>query len=88
MHTPSSLHQLKQRAHEVRAALELEFQPVPDAERASRLQRLDQVLSGMDEGLYPVCATCGDRIEMDRLLRDPAEKSCWHCVAHSAGAAR
>lgn len=74
MEHPSPWQALKERIHAARE----EDRAGPERER------LEQVLLGMNEGLYPVCAKCGERIEMERLLKDPAEMHCWSCVAHAA----
>lgn len=84
MQTNTAWHDLKQRVHEVRDEFVRRFGPTPEPTYAPRLRRLEQVLLGMEEGLYPVCDACGARIEMDRLLKDPAEKQCWACAANAA----
>ena len=84
MQGTTAWHDLKQRVHEVRDDFVRQFGRAPEPAHMHRLQRLEQVLLGMEEGLYPVCDACGARIEMDRLLKDPAEKQCWSCAANAA----
>jgi DnaK suppressor protein len=50
---------------------------------AADLRQMEHALSRVDAGLYPLCETCGDRIEMDRLRALPFATTCRVCVARS-----
>jgi RNA polymerase-binding transcription factor DksA len=49
-----------------------------------RVVQMDDALGRISLGLYPVCESCGERIEADRLRADPAEKLCWSCAARKS----
>jgi RNA polymerase-binding transcription factor DksA len=50
------------------------------ARSVAQLARLDEGLKQLESGLHPVCAACGERIEMDRLRADPSALLCWSCL--------
>lgn len=48
------------------------------------LQQMDHALQRVEAGLYPICETCGDRIEMDRLRAMPHATVCAGCLREAA----
>lgn len=44
------------------------------------LRQMDHALRRVAAGLYPICESCGDRIEMDRLRAMPHATTCKGCA--------
>jgi RNA polymerase-binding transcription factor DksA len=49
-------------------------------ELASRSRDIDDALAKMDEGKYGICEVGGEEIEFDRLVANPAARTC---IAHA-----
>lgn len=45
-----------------------------------RVRAIDQALTGMDEGTYGVCASCGETIPAERLEVRPLSVRCVRCA--------
>lgn len=48
----------------------------PDVGLADLLSQVDAALARLDQGTYGICERCHDRIETDRLVRDPLAEYC------------
>jgi len=63
------------------AQVQLEDLAVGTMEREqAMLAEIEQALSRMKEGLYGVCADCGDEIPERRLKALPWTRLCLHCA--------
>ncbi|WP_115718044.1 TraR/DksA family transcriptional regulator [Gallaecimonas mangrovi] len=48
-----------------------------------RLSKVEAALCQLELGLYGICSDCESEIEMERLVKDPAEQRCAKCAAKS-----
>jgi RNA polymerase-binding transcription factor DksA len=69
---------------ELKALVHALRQSAAEGRSAHDLAQLDHALARIDAGLYPLCETCGARIEMDRLRVTPQATQCRICAPDPA----